>query len=210
MNLKAYRTDCVNCRRFTLKQEKVPETFQFKILQREQIDRMIEMESDLQKKILLKILYFTGLRISEAISLKASSFRVDDIGKNAFMTIIGKGAKVRTVFLPEEFFFEVSQYMKENCGDGGFLFFDFESKKPLTRFQAFRIIKAAAKRAKVEPIPSPHWFRHTNATHSIESGAPIHTVQATLGHSSIMTTGKYLHAVKTESNVSYLIKPKVP
>jgi integrase/recombinase XerD len=191
-----------------LKQEKVPETFQFKILHREQIDRMIELESDAQKKILLKILYFTGLRISEAISLKTNSFRLDELGKGAYMTIIGKGSKVRTVYLPDGFFNEVSIYIRGNCSDDGYLFFDFESKKPLTRFQAFRIIKAAAKRAKIDPVPSPHWFRHTNATHSIEAGAPVHTVQATLGHSSIMTTGKYLHAVKTESNVSYLMKSR--
>jgi integrase/recombinase XerD len=188
-----------------LKQERVPETFQFKILQREQIDRMIELENDLQKKILLKILYFTGLRISEAISLKTNSFRIDELGKGVYMTIVGKGAKVRTIYLPDEFFNEVSKYMSGNSSDDGYLFFDFESKKPLTRFQAFRIIKAAAKRAKVEPVPSPHWFRHTNATHSIEAGAPLHTVQATLGHSSITTTGKYLHSAKTESNVSYLL-----
>jgi integrase/recombinase XerD len=124
------------------------------------------------------------------------------------MTILGKGAKVRTVYLPDEFFNEVSQYMGGNCSDDGYLFFYLESKKPLTRFQAFRIVKAAAKRAKVEPIPSPHWFRHTNATHSIEAGAPVHVVQATLGHSSITTTGKYLHAAKTESNVSYLLNSK--
>ncbi len=191
-----------------LKQEKVPETFQLKILHREQIDRMIDMEEYSQKKILLKILYFAGLRISEAISLKTNSFRSDEFCNGAYMTIVGKGAKVRTVFLPDEFFNEVRQYMFGNCSEVGFLFFDFESKKPLTRFQAFRIVKAAAKRAKVEPVPSPHWFRHTNATHSIEAGAPVHTVQATLGHSSITTTGKYLHAAKNESNVSYLLKQK--
>ncbi len=191
-----------------LKQEKVPETFQFKILHRDQIDRMIDLEENLQKKMLLKILYFTGLRISETISLRSNSFRRDELGNGAYMTIVGKGAKVRTVFLPEEFFNEISRYMSGNCSGDGYLFFDFESKKPLTRFQAFRLIKAAAKRAKVEPVPSPHWFRHTNATHSIEAGAPIHTVQATLGHSSITITGKYLHSGKTESNVSYLIKSK--
>ncbi len=191
-----------------LKQEKVPETFQFKILHREQIARMIDLEKDPQKKILLQILYFTGLRISEALSLKKDSFRAADTGGGAYMTVIGKGSKVRSVFLPEEFFNEVLCYMNENCSEGGYLFFDIESKKPLTRFQALRIIKAAAKRAKVEPIPSPHWFRHSSATHSIEAGAPIHVVQATLGHSSIATTSKYLHASRTESNACYLIKNK--
>ncbi len=189
-----------------LKQERTPEKLQFKILHRDQIDRMIELENVNQKKLLLKILYFTGLRISEAISLKVKSFRISEIGDGAYMTVVGKGVKVRTIFIPEGFFNEVKLYIKENCNEDGYLFFDIEYNKPISRFQALRIIKSAAKKAKVNPIPSPHWFRHTNATHSLEMGAPIHVVQATLGHSSITTTGKYLHAAKKESNVGYLMK----
>jgi integrase/recombinase XerD len=51
---------------------------------------------------------------------------------------------------------------------------------------------------------SCHWLRHAHASHALDRGAPIHLVQATLGHSSISTTGRYLHARPTESSSSYL------
>jgi integrase/recombinase XerD len=188
-----------------IRPEKVPDLFRFKILQREQIERMLELEENSQKKILLKILYFTGLRISEALSLKTSSFRDAENG-GAFMTVIGKGTKVRTVFIPKYFYHEIKNYYEVQFISSGHLFFDAETLRPISRFQAFRIVQASAKRAKVDPIPSPHWFRHSSATHAIEAGAPIHVVQATLGHSSITITGRYLHAAQTESNASYLFK----
>jgi site-specific recombinase XerD len=52
--------------------------------------------------------------------------------------------------------------------------------------------------------PSPHWLRHAHATHALERGAPIHLVQATLGHASVATTGRYLHARPTDSSARYL------
>lgn len=187
--------------------EKVPDQFQSKILSKEQINRIIELETDISKKLLIKILYYTGLRISEALSLKVDSFRPSQEG-GAFMTVIGKGTKVRTVFIPYEFYVEIQDYIQTHNINTGFLFFDSLSNKALSRFQALRIIKAAAKRAKIHPMPSPHWFRHSSATHSIEAGAPIHVVQHTLGHSSINTTGKYLHASIDTSNASYLLLKK--
>lgn len=191
-----------------LRQEKVPEKFRFKILHRQQIQRMIDLEENHSKKMLLKILYYTGLRVSEAISLNEKSFRVAEWNKGAYMTVVGKGSKVRSVFLPFDFYLQINEYIKTSTNIEGLLFFDPKTEKGLTRFQAFRIIQRAAKRAKVDPLPSPHWFRHSNATHSIEAGAPVHVVQASLGHSSISTTGKYLHASWTESNASYLIFEK--
>ena len=51
---------------------------------------------------------------------------------------------------------------------------------------------------------SPHWLRHAHATHALERGAPIHIVQANLGHASVATTGRYLHARPTDSSARYL------
>jgi integrase/recombinase XerD len=109
------------------------------------------------------------------------------------------------VFLPEDIHLKVADYMASHrLNEEDYLFHAKDKRVPLTRMQAFRIIKAAAKTAKIDPLPSPHWFRHSSATHAIENGAPIHVVQHSLGHASINTTGKYLHATPTSSNANFL------
>jgi integrase len=67
-----------------------------------------------------------------------------------------------------------------------------------------RAVDAAAKRAGLRAGVSPHWLRHAHATHALERGAPIHLVQATLGHASVVTTGRYLHARPSDSSARYL------
>jgi hypothetical protein len=67
----------------------------------------------------------------------------------------------------------------------------------------FRLVQHAATRAGLEAKISPHWLRHARATHALERGAPIHLVQATLGHASVATTGRYLHARPTDSSARY-------
>jgi integrase/recombinase XerD len=68
----------------------------------------------------------------------------------------------------------------------------------------WRIVRAAAARAGISLAVSPHWLRHAHASHALDRGAPIHLVQATLGHASVATTGKYLHARPTDSSARYL------
>src|SRR2546428_5463414 len=78
----------------------------------------------------------------------------------------------------------------------------FSSRKQhghLDRSQVLRIVQTAAKRAGVVGKVSPHWMRHAHASHTLDRGAPLHLVQATLGHSSVATTGRYLHARPTEA-----------
>ena len=70
--------------------------------------------------------------------------------------------------------------------------------------QVWRIVRKAARRAGIELNVSPHWMRHAHGSHALDRGAPIHLVQATLGHSSIATTGKYLHARPKESSSRFL------
>lgn len=195
----------------SLDPEKVPDKMRSKILDFTQIERMIEMEPTARNKILLKILYYTGVRITEALSLKQKAFRSANDG-GAFMTVIGKGTKVRTIYIPEDIYLELKEYFTNaNLHNTAFIFETEDrnnsskaAEKSISRMQAYRIVKQAAKRAKVEPLPSPHWFRHSSATHAIENGAPIHVVQQSLGHSSIQTTSHYLHAAPTKSNANFL------
>jgi integrase/recombinase XerD len=185
-----------------IKTEKVPNQIYSKILDYDQIERMIELEPHKRNKILLKTLYYTGTRITEALNLKLNSFRDANEG-GAFMTVLGKGTKVRTIFVPQDIYIELQQFFKEeNFSYNDFIFQN--EQIPISRMQAWRIVKNSARRAKVEPLPSPHWFRHSSATHAIENGAPIHVVQHSLGHASIQTTSHYLHAAPTQSNANFL------
>jgi site-specific recombinase XerD len=67
-----------------------------------------------------------------------------------------------------------------------------------------RIVTKAAVRAGVEGKVSPHWLCHSHATHALDRGAPIHLVQATLGHALVAPIGRYLHARPTDSSSKYL------
>ena len=82
----------------------------------------------------------------------------------------------------------------------------FRSRKGghLDRSQVLRIVQAAARRAGIDLAVSPHWLRHAHASHALDRGAPISLVQATLGHASVSTTSKYLHARPGDSSSRYL------
>jgi len=74
----------------------------------------------------------------------------------------------------------------------------------MDRLSVHRIVKLAAKRAGLGDAVSAHWLRHAHASHSLDRGAPISLVQATLGHASVATTGRYLHARPNDSSARYL------
>lgn len=175
-----------------------------KVLSREQVEQMIRKEPHPRNQTILKILYFTGVRVDEISKLKKSSFQSSENG--VIMMVEGKGRKVRSIHLPIHLSQEIFEYLPNLPSD--YLFTNqnntFGVYKPLSTCQIFRIVKKAAERAKLSVAPSPHWLRHTSATHAIEAGAPIHVVQRSLGHESISTTGKYLDLRPKESVGDYL------
>jgi site-specific recombinase XerD len=82
----------------------------------------------------------------------------------------------------------------------------FRSQKggSLSPVQVWRIVRAAARRAGIAGDVSPHWLRHAHASHPLDRGAPIHLVQATLGHADLRTTSKYTHARPNDRSARYL------
>ena len=78
------------------------------------------------------------------------------------------------------------------------------SIRPMARPQVHRVVKAAAARAGLPPALSAHWLRHAHASHALDRGAPVSLVQATLGHASVATTGRYLHVRPNDSSARYL------
>ncbi|MBC7420735.1 MAG: tyrosine-type recombinase/integrase [Bdellovibrio sp.] len=189
---------------------KTPDKIYSKVLSREQVERMIQLEENPRNHLILNILYFTGVRVDEISHLKKSSFHNSENGM--IMMVEGKGRKVRSIHLPSHLSDAIMRYAftldstdclftNDRLIDFGIEIFE---RKPISNSQIFRIVKAAAKKAKLSVQPSPHWLRHTSATHAIEAGAPIHVVQRSLGHESISTTGKYLDLRPKESVGDYI------
>ena len=171
-----------------------------RILSESDVRRMIEGEGSRRNRTLLLLLYAGGLRVSEACGLRQRDAHERDTGGQ--VTVMGKGGKTRTVLLPQSVWQEIKSILWGTGPDDPV----FRSRKggPLSTSQALRVVKEAADRAGFPKGVSPHWLRHAHASHALDRGAPIHLVQATLGHSSVATTGRYLHARPADSSAHYL------
>src|SRR3954471_5252934 len=118
------------------------------------------------------------------------------------VTVYGKGGKTRVVLLSTGTWMLLAGLRGAAGPDAPV----FRSRKggALDQSAVHRIVKAAATRAGLSAEVSAHWLRHAHASHSLDRGAPIHLVQATLGHASVATTGRHLHARPTDSSARYL------
>jgi len=185
---------------FGLKLPKAPSRLAERILTEEQVLRMLGLEADSQRHCLLRLLYGTGIRVSEAISLRWKD--VQPHGTAGIVTILGKGSKVRSIALPASVFKELLT-LRDGAGDDEPVFRNDEAG-PLSPYQVWKIVRGAARRAGITAGVSPHWLRHAHASHSLERGASIALVQETLGHGSVMTTSRYLHVRPGKSSGNYL------
>lgn len=183
---------------------KARDTLSERILSEEEVKTILSLETSQRNRAIMTLLYFGGLRVSELCQLLWKDLQPR--GKSGQVTVYGKGGKTRTVLLNADVFHQVEQLR----GDANLDDFVFRSRQGdqqgqnLDRSQVYRIVSAAAKRAGIQAPVSPHWLRHAHATHSLERGAPIHLVQQTLGHASIATTSRYLHARPNDSSSLYL------
>lgn len=171
-----------------------------RILEETDVLRMIALERMPRNRALLLTLYAGGFRVSEVCSLKWSDLqRRDSAGQ---ITVFGKGGKTRTVLVPESVWKSLMSLRGEARDNAPV----FRSRKGghLDESQVWRVVRKASERAGIDKDVSCHWLRHAHASHALDHGAPIHLVQATLGHSNVATTGKYLHARPTESSGNYL------
>lgn len=180
-----------------------------RILSADDVHSMIARAREGRDRTLIRTLYIGGLRVAEAVALRGRDLVTRDVGFCGQLQVFGKGSKSRPVLVPESLFAELSALAlpdpdaplfrsQKKTPDGG--------PRPITARQAERIVKAMAKKAVLKNASevSPHWLRHAHASHAMDRGAKIHLVQATLGHSDISTTGKYLHARPDESSALYL------
>jgi site-specific recombinase XerD len=179
---------------------KIKNTLAERILSEAQVHLLLALEPHPRNRVLLRLMYVAGLRVSEVCGLKWRDVREREEGAGQ-ITVYGKGGKTRVVLLSAETWAELIT-LKGEGGDP--VFASRKGKGHLHPSQVKRIIQAAAERAGIEVPVSPHWLRHAHASHALDRGAPIHLVQATLGHASVATTGKYLHARPDDSSARYL------
>lgn len=183
-----------------LKQVKPKDCLNERILSELEVQTMITLETDPRNRLILRLLYSGGLRVSELSTLKWKDLK--ERGESGQVTVYGKGRKTRTVLLRQDVWLELMRLKGDRDRDEPV----FRSKKGghINRHQLWRIVKIAANRAGLEGNVSPHWLRHAHASHSLDRGAPIHLVQQTLGHESVATTSRYLHARPNDSSSLYL------
>src|SRR5829696_7779884 len=162
---------------------------------------MIRMEPHARNRALLTLLYGAGLRISEVCGLRWRDLAAREGAGQ--VTVYGKGGKTRVVLLSQNTWATLGEIGGRAAPDDP-VFCSRKGGGPLDESAVHRIVKAAAERAGLSAEVSAHWLRHAHASHSLDRGAPIHLVQQTLGHASVATTGRYLHARPTDSSARYL------
>lgn len=171
-----------------------------RILEESAVAKLIESGATCRNRLILKLLYVSGVRVSELCRLTWSDAQPRHEGGQ--ITVFGKGGKTRSILLKPK----VWQELLASRGAAAAVHPIFRSRKggALDVSQVRRIVYSAASRAGLPQKVSPHWMRHAHASHALDRNAPIHLVQATLGHASVSTTGRYLHARPTESSGLYL------
>ena len=177
---------------------KLPDTLSIQEI--DKIINSIEPKNNLdhRNKTIIEILYSCGLRVSELINLRLS----DLFFKEDFIKVTGKGNKQRFVPIGKNTQKLVSTYIDSHrCLNkispvySDIIFLNRYGRK-LTRAMIFTVVKKTAEKAQIKKNISPHTFRHSFATHLLENGADLRSIQMMMGHQSITTTEIYMHLDK--------------
>ncbi len=163
------------------------------VLSRDEIRRILEATRHEKSALLIKMLYASGLRVSEALHLRVEDLELEQrIG----WVRAGKGNKDRLIILANTVVEDLQGFLRAKGIASGPIFLG-RAGAPMTARNAQKIIALAAKRAGITKKVTPHKLRHSFATHLREAGSDLRLIQELLGHSSIQTTEIYTH-VSTE------------
>jgi integrase/recombinase XerD len=174
-------------------------------LRLEEVEKLLEQPDSgtpmgLRDRAMLEVLYSTGLRVSELIGLRVS----DLDGKVGCVRCIGKGDKERIVPVGKKALSMVDKYLREGRpfllrnakATAGPALFVNRRGVALSRVGVWKILSAYGRRAGLRIALTPHMLRHSFATHLLERGADLRSVQLMLGHADISTTQIYTHVVE--------------
>jgi integrase/recombinase XerD len=181
-----------------------------KYLDIEQVDRLLTQPDvatprGVRDKALIEVLYATGLRVTELLSLKAGDISLDA----GYLTCIGKGDKQRIVPLGDSAVDWVRRYVSEarpallKGRKSKWLFVNAKAGGQLSRVGFWKLLKEYGIKAGVSPDLSPHVLRHSFATHLLERGADLRAIQMMLGHADLSTTQIYTHVLEARLRTVY-------
>lgn len=179
-----------------------------KTLSIEEVDKLLNIKLtdafSYRNKAMLELMYSSGLRVSELINVKIHDIDVS----NCIIRIMGKGSKERIVPLGDYAIRYIELYLKEYREKlikrelNDYLFLNNHGNK-MTRQGFFKILKQIAKEKNIKTDFSPHTLRHSFATHLLNGGADLRSIQEMLGHESISTTQIYTHVSKEQLKENY-------
>ncbi len=155
-------------------------------------------------KAMLQLLYASGMRVSELVSLNLPDVDI----RGGYVRCFGKGHKERLIPIHEQAASAIEDYINEarpqlvHNGDDTALFLNQRGER-LTRQGLWQILKAYAKEAGLEAQVTPHTLRHSFATHMLSGGADLRSVQQLLGHANISTTQVYTHLTSEHVRRTY-------
>jgi len=179
-----------------------------KFLDLDEVDRLLAQPDiatprGLRDKALISVLYATGLRVSELISLKVGNLHLEE----GYLTCIGKGDKERIVPIGQEATDWVKRYLadartKLAARSSPWLFVNARGG-PLSRVGFWKLLKEYGLKAGITRTISPHVLRHSFATHLLDRGADLRAIQMMLGHADLSTTQIYTHVLEARLRSVY-------
>jgi integrase/recombinase XerD len=172
------------------------------ILSRQEVESLLSQPNGSnplgqRDKALMEILYATGLRVSELVNLKLSNVNLEA----GYVRMMGKGSKERIVPMGSKALEVLKAYLSEGRPrllkgrSSSYLFLNLRGN-PLTRQGFWKVIKKYGRSAGIKKEITPHKLRHSFATHLLEGGADLRSVQIMLGHVDISTTQIYTHITR--------------
>ena len=181
-----------------------------KFLSVEEVDRLIKQPDvstprGLRDRALIEVLYATGLRVSELIHLRASDLNLEA----GYLSTTGKGNKQRIVPIGDQAVEWLSRYIREGRPalirqrTSPWLFVNAKQGGSLSRVGFWKILKGYGRTAGLSRTLSPHVLRHSFATHLLEHGADLRSIQMMLGHADLSTTQIYTHVLEARLRAVY-------
>jgi integrase/recombinase XerD len=180
-----------------------------KFLDLEDVDKLLAVPDTssprgLRDKALIEVLYATGLRVSELIAVRPNDLHLDE----GYLTCVGKGSKERIVPLGHEAADWVRRYVRDGRPrlakrGSPWLFVNARDGGALSRVGFWKVLKEYGAKAGVTRELSPHVLRHSFATHLLERGADLRSIQMMLGHSDLSTTQIYTHVLEARLRAVY-------